>query len=112
MEVPIAYIHTFNHPPFCYEVAEPESDEDFTRDDDRDVDSDYDVEDDSDAQKSGDKSSRSLMKSTFGYEHTYIRSPLTSLKCLSNCAVLPASLRCRRFIRQCFSLPETCLPRF
>ena len=49
-------------------MAEPESDEDFTRDEDDDVDSDCDGRDDNDMQSSEVNANRgrSMMKSSFG----------------------------------------------
>jgi hypothetical protein len=47
-------------------VAEPESDEDFTRDEDDDVDSDCDGQDDNDMQSSEVNRGRSMMNSSFG----------------------------------------------
>ena len=66
-------------------MAEPESDEDFTRDDDDDVDSDYDVRDDDDGMQSSEvNKGRSMMKSSFGYgvDNTLLYCHLCSV---SNC---------------------------
>ena len=54
------------HGTLLCEVAEPESDEDFTRDEDDDVDSDCDGRDDNDMQSSEVNRGRSMMKSSFG----------------------------------------------
>ena len=60
-----SFTHSFHGTLLC-EVAEPESDEDFTRDEDDDVDSDCDGRDDNDMQSSEVNRGRSMMKSSFG----------------------------------------------